>query len=105
MTEAKKSNKFIIPTSHYPLACSGTSKNCKNDRTKMKSYWDAMFAAKVSLYLGAHYHTYQRIYPYLANDTFTQQSKDYKAGEPYIISIVEGVAGNDKDIVESIATI
>lgn len=71
MSNAKKSNKFILPISHYPLACSGTSKNCKNDRTLMKNYWNAMFDAKITFYLGAHYHTYQRIYPYHADNTFS----------------------------------
>jgi hypothetical protein len=32
VASGKKTNKFILPSSHYPLACSGTSKNCKNDR-------------------------------------------------------------------------
>lgn len=102
MAEAKKSNKFILPTSHYPLACSGTSKNCKNDRVDLKAYWEEMFNAGVSLYIGAHYHTYQRAYPYLKDNTFKPQAGDYRSNEEYIISIVEGVAGNDKDIVESI---
>lgn len=103
--EAKKSNKFIVPTSHYPLACSGTSKNCKNDRKDLQTYWNAMFDAGVSLYIGAHYHTYQRAYPYLKDNTFSIQTGNYRSNEDYIISVVEGVAGNDKDIVESIQTI
>lgn len=56
----------------------------------------------MSLYLGAHYHTYQRLYPYLKDGTFSNQKDHYKAESGYIISIVEGVAGNDKDIVETI---
>lgn len=102
MGEAKKAKKFILPTSHYPLACSGTSKNCKNDRVDLKAYWEAMFNAGVSFYIGAHYHTYQRAYPYLRDNTFRIEGDNYRANEDYIISIVEGVAGNDKDIVESI---
>jgi hypothetical protein len=102
MAAAKKAKKFIVPTSHYPLACSGTSKNCKNDRADLKLYWDAMFDAGVSLYIGAHYHTYQRAYPYLKDNTFVPQTGNYRSNENYLISIVEGVAGNDKDIVESI---
>jgi hypothetical protein len=88
MGEAKKSNKFILPTSHYPLACSGTSKNCKNDRKDMSTYWNAMFDAGVSLYIGAHYHTYQRAYPYLKDNTFSLQAANYRSNEDYIISIV-----------------
>lgn len=61
-----------------------------------------MLDAKVSLYLGAHYHTYQRIYPYLRNASFSKQASNYRSNEEYLITIVEGVAGNDKDIVESI---
>lgn len=64
-----------------------------------------MFDAGVSFYIGAHYHTYQRVYPYLRDNTFLIQDGNYIANEDYIVSIVEGVAGNDKDIVESIDTI
>lgn len=61
-----------------------------------------MFDAGVSLYIGAHYHTYQRAYPYQRDNTFLIQDGNYRTNEQYIVSIVEGVAGNDKDIVESI---
>lgn len=105
LDSAKASDKFIVPSSHYPLACSGTSKNCKNDQKDLQTYWQAMHDSKVSLYLGAHYHTYQRIFPYLRDGTFSTQSKNYRSDDEYIISIVEGVAGNDKDIVENIETI
>ncbi len=95
----------MVPASHYPLACSGTSKNCNNDRTLMKSYWDSMLENSVSLYLGAHYHSYQRLYPYTKGDKFTTQAEDYNSNDGYLISIVEGVAGNDKEIIESIDSI
>ena len=36
----------------------------------MKAYWDSMISNGVSLYLGAHYHTYQRLYPYVKGDKF-----------------------------------
>lgn len=88
LESAKKQGRFVLPTSHYPLACSGTSKNCKNDRKEMKAYWDAMLHNKVSLYLGAHYHTYQRIFPYLPDGTFSTQADSYRAEEGYLISIV-----------------
>lgn len=54
-------------------------------------------------YIGAHYHTYERIYPYIKGGDFklipgpynlTRSTKD-------LISIVEGIAGNDKSIVET----
>lgn len=79
LKEAKDNGKFIVPTSHYPLACSGTSKNCKNDRKDMKAYWSAMFDSKVSLYLGAHYHTYQRNSPYLQDNTFSTQKDNFRS--------------------------
>ena len=40
----------------------------------MKSYWDQMLGNNISLYLGAHYHTYQRLYPYTLGDKFTAQA-------------------------------
>lgn len=52
--------------------------------------------------MGAHYHTYQRIHPYQRDNTFIKVEGDYKTHQKYLVSIVEGVAGNDKDIVESI---
>lgn len=68
----------------------------------MKNYWQSMIDADVSFYLGAHYHTYQRIHPYQKDNTFIKIEGDYKTNQKYLVSIVEGVAGNDKDIVESI---
>jgi hypothetical protein len=64
-----------------------------------------MHDSKVSLYLGAHYHSYQRTFPYLKDGTFSNQKDNYRADDGYIISIVEGVAGNDRDIVEKIDVI
>ncbi len=64
-----------------------------------------MFDAKITFYLGAHYHTYQRVFPYHVDNTFSHEASGYKTTDPYIVSIVAGVAGNDRDIVESIATI
>lgn len=71
----------------------------------MSAYWNAMLNNDISLYLGAHYHSYQRIYPYTKGDKFINQSQNYTSDGGYLITIVEGVAGNDKDIVESIDTI
>jgi hypothetical protein len=36
------------------------------------------------------------------NGTFSKKSNNYHSDDGYIISIVEGVAGNDEGIVESI---
>jgi hypothetical protein len=45
------------------------------------------------------------LYPYLKDGTFSSQADSYSSDGKYLISIVEGVAGNDKDIVESIKKI
>lgn len=99
--QGTRSNRFVLPTSHYPLACSGSSEDCVITRLTLKEYFDLMFANKVSLYIGAHAHTYQRIHPYFKNGSFVPV-REYHAGHDYLLSIVEGVAGNDKSIVESI---
>ena len=54
----------------------------------MKAYWDSMISHGVSLYLGAHYHTYQRLYPYVKGDKFLTLQKDYESDKDYLISIV-----------------
>jgi hypothetical protein len=51
------------------LICSGGAADCTNDTKILKDYFDAMFEKNVALYLGAHYHTYERIYPYCQNGT------------------------------------
>jgi len=45
----------------------------------MSKYWNAMFDAKITLYFGAHFHSYQRIYPYLKDGTFSHQSDGYRS--------------------------
>lgn len=54
----------------------------------------------VVLYIGAHYHVYERLYPYNGY-TFIKEESPYKftADKKYLISLVEGIAGNDKSIV------
>ena len=32
-----------------------------------------MMQYNVPLYIGAHYHTYERVYPYYKNDSFVKQ--------------------------------
>lgn len=105
LKRAVKTGKFIVSSSHYPMACSGSDENCVDIPIKLKRYWDAMFQAKVRLYFGAHDHSYQRTLPYYQNGTFSSQKGEYNTGEDYIISIVEGVAGNDEGIVEEIEEI
>ena len=54
-------------------------------------------------YIGAHYHTYQRIYPYIKGGDFKLIPGPYNLtrNTKYLISVVEGIAGNDKSIVET----
>lgn len=53
--------------------------------------------------MGAHYHTYERLYPYCSNDSFVLNPPPYDVDndDKCIISIVEGIAGNDDKIVET----
>lgn len=61
----------------------------------------------VALYIGAHYHTYERVHPYFYNETFVKKSSPYvwsEGGEANyldntLLSIVEGIAGNDREII------
>jgi hypothetical protein len=71
-------NKTIIPMSHYPLICSGGATDCVSDIKTLKSYFDLMFKANIGLYLGAHYHTYERIYPYCSNGTINKIESPYE---------------------------
>ena len=64
---AKQTGLFIIPFSNYPLICSGESSNCLSILANMRKYFAAMLDAGVSLYIGAHSHEYERIYPYNQN--------------------------------------
>jgi hypothetical protein len=61
-----------------------------------------MFEHRVRLYFGAHDHSYQRTLPVYRNGTFSTSKDNYTTAEDYIVSLVEGVAGNDEGIVESI---
>ena len=58
-----------------------------------------MMDAGVNLLLGAHAHEYNRIYPYYRNKTFIPSASPYRDDQEYIVSIVEGVAGSNTDIV------
>lgn len=53
-------------------------------------------------YIGAHYHTYERIYPYIKGGNFKISPSPYNMSRSskYLVSVVEGIAGNDKSIVE-----
>jgi hypothetical protein len=64
----------------------------------LQKYFDLMIQHGVTLYLGAHAHVYERIYPY-ANDTFHKIESPYRDDQGYLVSIVEGVAGSNTDMV------
>lgn len=89
--------------SHYPLKCSASAKNCQQDTTLLKEYFDVMFENNVKFYIGAHYHTYERVYPYCKNGNFSTVSSPYYANKlgDCMVSILEGIAGNDDKIVET----
>lgn len=69
LERGKLNNKTIITNSHYPLMCSALVKNCEKDKVLLKDYFDLMFDYGVQFYIGAHYHVYERIYPYCQNGT------------------------------------
>ncbi len=56
--EKTTKGKPVIVGSHYPLACSGSSDHCKQEKTILKQFFDLMIDFNVVLYIGAHYHTY-----------------------------------------------
>jgi hypothetical protein len=66
-----------------------------------------MFVYNVALYSGAHYHTYERDYPFYFNQSFTKVKSPYtwtQGGKKdyhdnTLLSIVEGIAGNDREII------
>lgn len=60
-----------------------------------------MIDAGTSLFLGAHTHSYERNYPYFKDHTFLSMEGPYEASAGYLVSVVEGVAGNQISIAES----
>lgn len=64
-----------------------------------------MLDSQISLYIGAHLHSYQRAFPYYRNGSFGSQPDDYRSNDNYLVSIVEGIAGNDNYIIEAIDVI
>lgn len=69
----------------------------------MKDFIDLFFQYKVPLYLSAHVHTYERIYPYCQNKTYIMKPSPYTftSKDNCMTTIVEGTAGNDRNLVES----
>ena len=63
-----------------------------------------MIAHHSVFYLGSHYHTYERLYPFIGNGEFNLEKKgpyEVDKNSKYLVSVVEGISGNDDKIVES----
>jgi hypothetical protein len=99
LAKGVSSGRFIIPYSHYSLICSGEFYECSGNFARLQDYFDAMLESGVSLYVGAHTHSYERNYPYFKNHTFVPIESPYTPNGEFLISVVEGVGGNDNDIV------
>lgn len=39
LAAGKESGRFIVSSSHYPMACSGSDENCVDLPMKLKLYW------------------------------------------------------------------
>lgn len=79
--KGKNTGKKMIASSHYPLKCSDKNKFCQNDTILLKSFFDLMFENDVKFYIGAHHHTYERVYPYCQNNTFQIIKPPYMVGK------------------------
>jgi hypothetical protein len=95
--EKAKGKPWSIAASHYPLMCSYGSKNCSNLNQTLQGFFEAMNDYGYSMYIGAHTHTYERLYPYYKGEVTPLDGPYHNIDS--LIPIVEGVAGNDKDIV------
>ncbi len=97
----KRLNKTLVPASHYPMVCSAPDSRCVKDMALMKDFIDLFFKYHVPLYLSAHVHTYERIYPYCQNKTYLMKPSPYEFTEKdnCMVTIVEGTAGNDRNLV------
>lgn len=62
-----------------------------------------MIDFNVVLHVGSHYHTYERISPFMKNGEFKLVPSPYihTKETKFLPSIVQGIAGNDQSIVES----
>jgi hypothetical protein len=61
-----------------------------------------MFKNNTKFYIGAHYQTFERLYSYCKNGTFSLVPSPYRNSslKDCMVSIIEGIAGNDEKIVE-----
>jgi len=83
----KNTSRFVVPYSHYPLICNGAPPCPKNFKILQK-HFDLMLHEGCSLYIGAHSHSYERIYPYQSDQTFAKLDGPYKSNGGYLLSIV-----------------
>ena len=58
---------LTLVASHYPFRCSGPASDCVEKPQKQKRFFDYMVSKNVPLYMGAHYHSYERNYPVKAD--------------------------------------
>lgn len=95
--------KPVIAASHYPIACSGKSKDCVDIEVTLRDLYESFVDLKMLLYLGAHLHVYERIYPYIGNGKTTKIDPPYNMNSQtnYLPSLVEGIAGTDRGNVDS----
>ena len=69
----------------------------------MRDFYTFFKDSRVALYIGAHYHIYERTYPYIGKGKTIQLDPPYDINREtnYLLSIMEGIAGNDKNIIET----
>ena len=54
----RESGRYIVPFSHYAMISSGDVDQCKYNFQQITRHFKAMVDSGVSLYLGAHTHSY-----------------------------------------------
>ena len=72
------------------------------EKLYLRPYFEEMIRKNVIFYLGAHWHSYERIYPYIGGGKTQKIESPYylNSNNQYLLSVLEGIAGNDKNIVE-----
>jgi hypothetical protein len=85
----------MIMASHYPVMCSQVDSHCRDNIGNMPDLYEwisAPYEGKglVDLYIGAHMHQYERIWPFVDNE-FVNESSPYYRG--LLANFVEGVGG------------
>ena len=107
LQELSKSDRLTIASSHYPLICNGPRDHCRDNFDKLSGYFGSMMNHNVPLYLSAHYHAFERHYPWNMQRGFMKINNPYRWNrnsafeERYMISVVNGLGGNDKGLDET----